>query len=279
MANVSTIHSNLFDCHVHTHFSTDSDADVKEICTAAESLGLRGLIFTDHNDFDWPFEESPDEYQLPLETYENTLSSIVKSYNGPLDIRIGVEQGLQHSCCDRINSYDSKKKLDFIIGSSHLVEGKDPYYPSFWEGKDVTKSINLYLDTILDNLDCCHNFDVYGHIDYITRYIPDSETRAKTNLKDCQDVIDAILKKIITLGKGIELNTAGFKSGDEPNPRRWILSRYRELGGEIITLGSDAHTPDRIGDHFELARQILIDCGFKNITVFKKRKPEFISIL
>ena len=91
--------------------------------------------------------------------------------------------------------------------------------------------------------------------------------------------MDEILKTLVSMGKGIELNTAGLKYGlgwAHPHPE--VLKRYRELGGEIITVGADAHAPEHVGFAFEKVPQILKDAGFIYYTVFRKRKPEFIKI-
>lgn len=92
-------------------------------------------------------------------------------------------------------------------------------------------------------------------------------------------ILDAILRRIIELGKGIELNTGGYHYGlGQPNPCTEIIRRYRELGGEIITIGADAHTPDKIGYDFDKAAQVLHDCGFTYYNVFRGRKAEYINL-
>ena len=93
------------------------------------------------------------------------------------------------------------------------------------------------------------------------------------------DVIDEILKTLIQKGKGIEINTGGFKYGlGHPNPTEEILFRYHELGGEIITVGSDAHTPEHVGYAFDRVPEILTRAGFRYVTVFQNRQPVFIPL-
>ena len=92
-------------------------------------------------------------------------------------------------------------------------------------------------------------------------------------------MIDEILRKLVSLGKGIELNTGGFKYGlGHPHPTEEIIRRYRELGGEIITVGADAHKPEHVAFDFAKVPSILKEAGFTHYTVFKNRKPEFILI-
>lgn len=138
-----------------------------------------------------------------------------------------------------------------MIGSSHVVNGIDPYYPAFYKGKTEHEAYTEYFESILDNLHSGADFDVYGHIDYVVRYGPDKNKYY--SYERYADIIDAILKEIISQGKGIELNTAGFKYGlGHPNPTEDVLKRYHELGGEIITVGADAHKPEHVA--YDLTR-------------------------
>ena len=157
------------------------------------------------------------------------------------------------------------------------MDGTDPYYPEFWNGRDQKAAIRRYLDVTLENIRAFDDFDVYGHLDYIVRYIPQGERRF--SYPEYRELTDAILQLLIGKGKGIEINTGGYKAGlPDPNPCADMLRRYRELGGEIITMGSDAHTPDYVGCRFSDAKEVLRDCGFRYYTVFRERKPEFIPL-
>jgi histidinol-phosphatase (PHP family) len=158
-----------------------------------------------------------------------------------------------------------------------MVHGRDPYYPAYFEGRSDHDSFIEYFRSIPENISAFDNFDVYGHLDYVVRYAP--EQNAHYSYLDYMDLIDEILTALISRGKGIEINTAGFKYGlGHPNPTEGIIKRYRELGGEIITVGADAHVPDAVGYDFEKLSGILSDAGFKYFTVFEKRKPTFIKI-
>ncbi len=155
-----------------------------------------------------------------------------------------------------------------------MVNGKDPYYASYYEGRSEREAYLEYFVSILENIRAFQDFDVYGHIDYVVRYGPDKNT-----YYSYADVIDEILKQLIHHGKGIEVNTAGFKYGlGHPNPCEDILKRYRELGGEILTLGADAHQPEHIAYDFQRLPKLLQTCGFSYYTVFKNRKAQFIAL-
>ncbi len=268
---------NLSDCHLHCHFSSDSEASPESMIDNAVRLGLSHICFTDHNDYDYPKEDGKTVFLLDLDAYLEKISVLKKIYKDKINVRIGVEQGLQPHLCEQINNYDPAHRLDFIIGSTHLVDGSDPYYPSFWEHHSPKESICTYFENIYKSICCCDNFDVYGHLDYVVRYAPKKD--ADYQPADYTDLLDMILKKLIENGKGIEINTAGLRYGlKEANPCCFILKRYRELGGEILTTGSDAHKPQDMAFAFDIIVDLLKDCGFSYYTLFHQRKPEFIRL-
>lgn len=269
----------LSDWHVHTSFSSDSESSIDSMAQKAIQLGLNSICFTDHNDYDYPeySEDGKMLFQLDVNNYIQAVAAAKDKYSRQINIYTGVEQGLQPHLQDIINTFDSDQQLDFIIGSSHMTYGSDPYYPEFWNNREAAASINSYFNYILENLSVIHNFDVYGHLDYIIRYAPNQD--ADYNWLDYRECIDIILKTLIENGKGIEINTGGLKYGlRETNPAFGILHRYKELGGEIITIGSDAHKPEHLAYDFRLIPDILQNAGFNYYTIFKKRRPEFIKL-
>ena len=161
-----------------------------------------------------------------------------------------------------------------MIGSLHVVDGKDPYYRDLFS--DLTDR-ELYQKTFEEMYAClmaADAFDVLGHIDYIVRYgTYQAEEYSYEAFASC---LDAILKRVIQMGKGIELNTAGLKYGlgfCHPHPE--VLRRYRELGGEIITVGADGHRPEHVAYEFARGAEVLRECGFRYYTEFSGRKPVF----
>ena len=265
------------DFHIHTFFSEDSDESPDNIIAKAISLNLKCICFTDHNDYDWPVIDGKKEFSLDYPSYTKYMEKLKFKYKDIFPVYIGVEQGLSQTSADLINNYDQDNFLDFIIGSSHLVYGADPYEKEFWTGRDIDKSIRDYYESIIENLMVCNNFDVYGHLDYITRYIPDKTYKYDPN--KYMEIIEVILKKLIENGKGIELNTAGLKCQlNAANPDTPVLKLYRQLGGEIITVGSDAHKADDVGKFHDKAYTLLKEAGFNYYTIFKRRHPEFIPL-
>lgn len=262
----------LWDTHMHSHFSTDSDASPLAMVHAAMDAGLGGICFTDHFDLDYGI--SPDSFQLDIPAYFAKMLETKESFQGTFPICIGVEAGLQPHLegilPDRINAYP----FDFVIGSSHLVHRQDPYHPEYYMGKTEDEAYREYFESILENLAVFDCFDVYGHIDYVVRYGPNKNKYY--SYRKFSDVIDEILRILIQKGKGIELNTGGFKYGlGHPNPEEAVLKRYRELGGEIVTIGSDAHRPEHVAYTFGKVPEILKAAGFQYYTVFRERKPVF----
>lgn len=265
----------FYDYHIHTQFSGDSDTPVRSMLDRAVSYGLKEVCITDHIDYHYP--NDPDLFTFDIEEYFSVLSSLQQEYQSVLSIRIGMEYGLTPELGGHLASLAASYPFDFIIGSSHVVDQMDPYYPVYWEGKKEEEGIFRYFESILKNLNFCSDFDVYGHLDYIIRYLPSGKKSYSYEIY--QEIIEQCLKRLISMGKGIEVNTAGLKYGlGAPNPRPEILQKYRELGGEIITIGSDGHKPEHLAFAFDQIQELLEQCGFRYLTLFRKRKPEFIHI-
>lgn len=284
--NHDIIHS---DNHVHTYFSTDSDTPMEEMLKTAIDKRFTSICFTDHMDYNFPSESDTPEFLLDVEPYFDEMKKLSEKYSDRIKIRKGIELGLKKDCLDKCLSLTKNYPFDFIIGSTHLVDNIDPYYDIFWEGTDEKNAILRYYETTLDNVNLGADFDVYGHIDYIIRYTPKmKQLKAKgivddsyidRLLKDSMEIIEEILKTLISNGKGIEINTAGFKYGlGHPNPHEKVLKLYHELGGEIITIGSDAHECKHLAYDFEKVPEILKNCGFRYYSEFTGRKAAMVKI-
>lgn len=259
------------DCHMHTAFSTDSITPPEAMIEGALKKGLGTVCITDHMDQDYPVK---GEFLFNVDTYFQTLRELQKKYAEKMEIRIGIELGLQPHLGKFCQEITEKYPFDFVIGSVHVVDGKDPYYSDSFPG---LSDAEIYRKTFQETIEILKNvdaFDVLGHIDYIVRY---GKYQAKEySYEAFAPELDEILRQLIRMGKGIELNTAGLKYGlgfCHPHPD--VLKRYRELGGEIITVGADGHRPEHIAYEFEKAGELLQECGFRYYTEFKERKPEF----
>lgn len=267
------------DYHLHSSFSGDSDTPMEEMVLAGIRNGLTRMCFTEHQDFDYPVSKETPEglFDLNPDSYLYEFLKCREKYADKITLCFGVELGLQPQLSKRNAIFSKAHEYDFIIASSHLCNGKDPYYPAFYQGRTQEEAYREYFESIPDNLKVFDNFDVYGHLDYVVRYGPQKDSGY--SYEQYRDIIDQILKELIRNGKGIELNTGGLLRGlREANPCTAILRRYKELGGEIITVGSDAHTPDRIASCFERAAEMLTDCGFRYYCTFEKRNASFHRI-
>lgn len=272
------------DFHMHTNFSTDADPTItpRMQIEAAIRKGLEIICITDHYDEDYPakengLEEATHSFCFDLDRYFNTLSSLRDSYHGKIDVRIGVEIGLQPHLGAFYHKMMGAYPFDFVIGSAHVFGGIDPYFEREHSPKSDEERYREAFEEMLIDVQNTDDFDVLGHIDYVVRY---GKEQAKHYHYDMYaEILDEILKTVILKGKGIELNTAGFKYGlGFAHPKPEILKRYRELGGEIITVGSDGHCPEHLAYDFDKVKEILREAGFHYYTVFRERKPEFLSI-
>lgn len=260
----------IADLHTHSSFSTDSDEPLFEMAKSAMEKGLSALSLTEHMDFDYP----TGEFQLDTAAYREELFRVREEFSGRLELLFGVELGLLDYLPDKLYEFSSAWDFDFIIGSAHQIDGYDPYYPEYFEKFGGKNGILRFFEGMLSSIKKFDNYDVLGHIDYIVRYSPEKSY----NPLDFREVLDEILKTVISSGKGIEINTKGLDSLGYVHPNINILKRYKELGGEIVTIGSDAHDRTRISANFDKAEQALKSAGFERYAIFRNRKPEFVNL-
>lgn len=264
----------LCDFHLHTSFSGDSDTPPARQVERAIALGMERICITDHHDYDVVSEL---DFTLNFPVYLSAMAQLRDQYRDRIRIEIGVELGLQRHIADYLNELVRTYEFDFIIGSHHFIDGLDPYLPAFYEGRTEQEALRRFFESSLEvvrELDC---YDSFGHLDYIVRYCPTRNTNYRA--ADYMDYIDPLLRILIENGKALECNTGGYRRQlDHPNPCEDILRRYRELGGELLTIGSDAHTPDYVGCEFARAAEILRECGFRYYTVYHQRKAEMLPL-
>lgn len=242
-------------------------------------MGLTHMCFTEHMDPDFPYPDPEEEgmFELNTDSYLYELARLKEKYASQIQLLFGVELGVQPHLRRELSIYAKSYDFDFIIASSHLCNKKDPYYPSFYEGRSDEEAYREYFLSILDNLRAFGNFDVYGHLDYVVRYGKNKD--ADYCYDKYRDIFDRILETLMEKEKGLEINTGAIGYGlKELNPCTELLRRYRKLGGELITVGSDAHDPQSVARGFDRAAQILMDCGFRYYATFEKRTPEFHRI-
>lgn len=258
----------MFDFHMHSRVSFDGRADAKDMVAAAEAAGLREICFTDHIDYD-PFAEKqimlfdPTVYRS---TYDGLHSDTVK-------IRRGMELGLLPGNREQLLPHVQDYPYDFIIGSVHLAEGLDIYYPPYWEGKTQEQAERRYLEEILTCVQQHSDFHVLGHLTYITKAWANPAKRP-VSYEQNREVTDEILRTLVSKGKGLEVNTSGVKCSGDFLPTEAYLRRFRELGGEIVTVGSDAHDAGRVGEHCLRACRLVQEI-FGHVCTFAAGEPIF----
>lgn len=260
------------DLHMHSEFSHDSDASPEKMILGAIEKGLEMICFTDHFDKD-DTEWGPEGIFDP-EAYFKEILPLVEKYKGKIDIGIGVELGLRPYLGDYYRAFTAKYPFDFVIGSVHSVQSTDPAAGKLFEKNTDEEVYRLTFQETLEDIKNFQDFDVLGHMDYVVRY--GKEKEKKYSYEKFSDEIDEILCFLIEHGKGLEMNTAGFKYGlPFAHPCPQVLKRYRELGGEIITVGADGHKPEHIAYDFRKVKDILRACGFEYYAEFRERKPVF----
>ena len=264
------------DYHLHTSFSGDATSSMEEMIQQGIRLGLTHMCFTDHYDYEFPMmRDLPDDYFIVnTDSYLYEFLRMREKYNGQIKLNFGIELGLQPHLIRHNAVYAKSYDFDFIIGSSHVCNKQDPYYPEFYEGRSEEEAYREYFSSIIENIRTFSNFDVYGHLDYVVRYGPNKDR--EYTYEKYRDLLDQIIDLLLEKGKGIEINTAAVKAGlKELHPCTAVLKRYHDMGGEIITVGSDAHAVSRITADFDRAAEILKACGFQYYTIFENRMPEF----
>ncbi len=263
------------DSHVHTEASHDGKSGMADYVREAESKGVDEITFTEHFDI-------YDGLKTNLKTLD--VSKYFWDYNdfkrnSKFKVNFGIEIGLQPDIVQKVNDIAGTYPFDFIIGSSHITCKKDMAMDrSFFEGITRHEAYMRYFEEVLENIKVHDNFDVYGHLDYVVRY--GGYTSKVIEYEEFKDILDEILTGLIRKDKGIEINTSGLRYGlPSFHPNKDIVKRYIELGGKIITVGSDAHKSEDLAKDFNVAYDLLRSLRVYEIAVFHKRQPSFVSII
>ncbi|MDF2531302.1 MAG: histidinol-phosphatase [Clostridia bacterium] len=263
----------MFDYHVHTHYSNDCTFDMESYILPAIEKGLKGICFTDHVDIEYP--SASIEFELDYSKYAREIKRLKDRYNGKLEIFTGIEFGMQPHILETDKAFFQDKSFDYILGSIHTADRKELYGGDFLTGKSEHNSI---IDYFNDMIFCVNHFRSYhnlGHLDAVSRYIKSGSFEASKYL----EYIEEVLRILVQNGKGIELNTSGKRYAlPHFHPEPSIIKLYKQLGGEIVTLGSDSHSPSTLGYGFDEAAEILQHCGLKYYTIYKGGKPDFIKL-
>lgn len=250
----------MFDSHVHTKFSTDSEMKITDAIETANKLQL-GLIITEHMDLGFP---TVGNNTFNIDAFFREYSK----YRSDKTL-LGIELGMRPDLLEKVREVAAYYPFDQIIGSVHVVDKMDAYKSNFYEGRTKNQVYEQYLKYMVTCIKTHDFIDTLGHIDYITRY--NNFFDKELYYDEYIDYIDEILMLLAQREKAIEINTNRLNSHDSVINLTKIYKRFKELGGRFVTIGSDAHTPDRIGSNFNKAKNIADSCGLQ-IVYFKKRK-------
>ena len=258
----------MFDFHIHSDVSFDGRAKAIDMARAAAGNGIRELCFTDHLDYD------PRGIMKDLAFDTEKYNAAYDDLEVPgLIIRKGAEFGMLRSNADTLKEDLKRREFDFILGSCHFTEDLDIYFPPFWGGKTMDQAERLYFEEILACVQAHDDFDVLGHLTYISK-AQSNPTHRQVSYTRHREVIDEILRTLAQKGKGIEVNTSGVDVCGGFLPEAEFLRRFKELGGKIVTVGSDAHDEKRAGQHCREAAKMVSDI-YGYVCTFSAREPVF----
>lgn len=260
----------LVNYHLHSCCSFDADHPLTEMCRAAAAAGVGALCLTDHCDLVDEKGQPDDSFDWAAEDRE--LAAARAAFPN-MEICRGVELGeaiLRPEAAQRVLS---EPGIDFVLGSMHNApQGMDYYWIEYTSRAQCLRLAEEYLQCLL-KLSQTDYFDSLAHLTYPLRYMRD-KAGFPIDFRPFDDLVQEILKTLVQRGKALELNTSGYLGPQkEPHPPKYILRRYRDLGGELITIGSDAHVPEHAAQGLEQGTELLRQCGFSYITQYKNREP------
>lgn len=266
----------LSDYHFHTRCSPDSAAPLAQQAKAALAAGVREICVTDHwNLLDQQGNRLPTVYdwRRPLDQWKR----VRHRWPGELELRLGVEVGNGVLDPAAVDASLDLPELDFVIGSLHSQSAAAGGRGIFTVARAATRReegialLDDYMD-MLEELVQTDGYDVLGHVIYPLRYLP---PEFQLDLHPWRDRLAEVFRTVIRRGKGIECNTS---AGTTVEQWRDVLTLYRDLGGEVLTLGSDAHQSAHMAAAFPQAVELIAALGFRYLSVYRSRTPLFCKI-
>lgn len=275
----------ILDCHTHSLFSPDAEDSVETMAARAAELGLKVYAVTDHCECNRFYGEEHYE-KLERGQYgnkelaERSLEAIVKareSFKGDMKLLVGVELGQATFDEDAARLVTSNEAYDVIIGSMHQIPELEDFCFVDPADYDVNKAMEQYFAEIYK---MCReiDFDVLAHLTYPVRYI-EGNYGVKVDISRWDDMIEAIFKNIAENGRALEINTSGLRQKyGKTFPELRYVKLFKDIGGEFITFGSDAHKAADLGKGIETAEAMAAEAGFKYAAYFERRKPKTIIL-
>lgn len=272
----------LADYHVHTEYSDDSIYPMEDVILDAIEMGLDEICFTDHVDYgvkcDWDsgktieYRDGEPLANVYYPHYMEEIKEMQYLYGDRIALKTGLEFGMQVHTIPQFEQLFSKYKFDFIILSVHQVENKEFWTQDFQTGKTQQEYHERYYGEMLELVRRYKNYSVIGHMDLITRY----DKAGGYPFEKIKPLVTDILKTVISDGKGIELNTSFHRYAlSDTTSSAEILKLYYNLGGKVITIGSDSHRPEQLGAYMREGKKLLRSMGFQYFCTYDRMKPIF----
>lgn len=256
----------IADYHLHTAFSDDSQYPMEEEIRQAIRVGIDEICFTEHTDYGIPRYQICDDA-----AYRKEFERCKLLYGDKIRMKFGMEFGMQTHSIPEFRKMFERNRFDFVILSCHQVDSKEFWTQEYQRGKTQREYNRGYYQEIYAVMQQYKDYSVLGHLDAIKRY----DRNGEYPFEEVSDLITDILKLAIQDGKGIEVNTSCFRYGlSDLTPARDIIRLYRELGGEIITVGSDSHAKEHVGCQIRYVYDELKKMGFDGFYIFTEMKPE-----
>ncbi len=263
------------DYHAHSNCSFDGRAPMTDMARAAVSAGLSEFCLTDHCDL--LNERGERCLSYDWEPVLRQRRELLERYGYQLVLPMGLELSMSHAFPDSAREILSQPELDFVIGSIHNHNeadgGQDYYYGHYTDPETCHAALDDYFSS-MEALAPLDTYDVLGHITYPLRYM-NVKFGQNITLDRYWDRLRLILRTAAENGRGIELNSWTGRSIDEWLP---VLELYKQCGGEIVTVGSDAHVPEGVGKGIIQLYDLLRYAGFRYVSVYRSRKPDFIKL-
>lgn len=270
------------DYHVHTSYSDDSDYPMEDVVKDAIRLGMDEICFTDHVDYgakvDWdsgveiPYCNGLAMVNVDYPSYVEEIGKLQERYRDQIAIRMGMEFGMQTHTIPQFEALYQRYPFDFIILSVHQVEDKGFWSQEFQQGRSQKEYNERYYEELLQLVKSYQHYSVLGHLDLIIRY----DKMGMYPFSKVRHYVEEILAEAIKNGKGIEVNTSSHRYGlKDATPSAEILKMYHDMGGQIVTLGSDSHAPAHLGTYMEEAKELLSSIGFRQFCTYEKMRPIF----
>jgi histidinol-phosphatase (PHP family) len=272
----------LLDFHIHSNCSPDAFDTMADMALASGKAGVGIMCFTDHCDLDWFETGKPDPNCFDYWSRAKQQLAEARAIKAPEmpEIRIGIELGETNHDPERGAAIAATPEFDFVIGTLHSLRDTPDFYGLDYQSYEQCDELMHRYFAELAEIARIPYIDVIAHIGYTRRYMKKAGFDVRADMASYGDEITNVLQTAIDHGRGIEINTSGLRNADvgQSIPGLDVLRRYRELGGEIITIGSDAHCTADAGGKLREGMELLREAGFKYVTAFKNRKPEFIKI-